>query len=469
MTSDGSDPVELSAPMGAGAPWRVAVSGASPTSQARSFRVTDDGRTVFEHRLPDTRQASYLDLFADLARAFGTRVPLGRRPAEPAPAAPLTPLLTEAVSPEILYGYGDPSVLRVEDGPDAGWWLVVTSNDAPNAFPILRSDDLLQWRPAGFVFPEGLTPAWTLTGLNRADFWAPEMHRVGEEFWVCFAAREQDRTLAVGLARADRPGGPYRADPAPLVSGGVIDPHIVLDGEGAPWLLWKKDDNELWPSLLCDLLQQRPELIATLFPAEEDRRTAALVLTLWPWARGLEPMERFCVQQPLIEAVTGDFAGFRERLGGQPGRHEAILAALRTRICAQRLAADGRSLTGDPRVVIENDQPWEAHLIEGVWIAPYEGRWLLFYAGNDFSTPDYGVGAAVADDPFGPYRKAPEPLLRSTADWSGPGHPSVAPGPDGRPRLFLHAFRPGEVGYKAFRALLSVPFALDGDQVALRP
>jgi hypothetical protein len=45
----------------------------------------------------------------------------------------------------------------------------------------------------------------------------------------------------------------------------------------------------------------------------------------------------------------------------------------------------------------------------------------------------------------------------------------VAPGPDGRPLLFLHAFRPGEVGYKAFRALLSTGFELKGDEVVLRP
>jgi beta-xylosidase len=164
----------------------------------------------------------------------------------------LTPLLTAPASPEILYGYGDPSVLRIEDGPDRGWWLVVTSNDAPEVFPILRSDDLRTWRPAGFVFPEGRTPAWSLNGEHRADFWAPEMHWVGDEVWVCFAAREHDRSLAVGLARAPGPGGPFTPDPAPLVGGGVIDPHLVLDRQRAPWLLWKRDDNDLWPGLLAN-------------------------------------------------------------------------------------------------------------------------------------------------------------------------------------------------------------------------
>ena len=92
----------------------------------------------------------------------------------------------------------------------------------------------------------------------------------------------------------------------------------------------------------------------------------------------------------------------------------------------------------------------------------------MFYSGNDFSTPRYGVGVAVSERPLGPYRKTDEPLLRSTADWSGPGHPSVADGPDGEPWLFLHAFFPGRSGYKEFRALLAAPIAFEADRVVLQ-
>jgi hypothetical protein len=84
-------------------------------------------------------------------------------------------------------------------------------------------------------------------------------------------------------------------------------------------------------------------------------------------------MERFFSLQPLIEAVTADFAGFRGRLAALPGDHAAIQEALRTRILAQRLAPDGPSLLGEPRLVIENDQPWEAHLIEGRLDHPARG------------------------------------------------------------------------------------------------
>jgi arabinan endo-1,5-alpha-L-arabinosidase len=426
------------------------------------------GTTGRTYRLADAGQNSYLDAFAAMARDFGCRAPSSRRPIEPPSfEAPLRPLLTRPVSPKILYGYGDPCVTRAVD-PATGrpaWYLLVTSNDAPDAFPILRSDDLETWSLAGFVFPQGATPAWTLTGEGRGDFWAPEMHRVGDEFWVCFTARRQDRSLAIGLARSMSPQGPFVADAAPLLDGGVIDPHILLDRSGAPLLFWKEDANGVWPRLLAELLCERADLVDALFAALEDRLTAQLLVALWPWARGVEPMEQFFVLQPLIEAVTEDFTGFGERLrtafGDDPVLARAawpILAAMKTRVHAQPIAPDGLGLTGERTLIVENDQTWEAHLIEGAWVSEHAGRYYLFYSGNDFSTHHYGIGAAVADTPLGPYRKTP-PLLRSTRQWSGPGHPSVAPGPDGEPLLFLHAFFPGQVGYKAFRALLCARLA----------
>ena len=139
-----------------------------------------------------------------------------------------------------------------------------------------------------------------------------------------------------------------------------------------------------------------------------------------------------------------------------------------TPIYAQRLAPDGLGILDERALVLENDLAWEAHLVEGVWVAERGGRYYMFYSGNDFSTARYGVGVAVAGSPLGPYRKADGPLLRSTADWSGPGHPSVADGPDGEPWLFLHAFPPGRAGYKEFRALLAVPIAFRADRVVLR-
>src|SRR5262249_21143932 len=102
---------------------------ASEHGEARLIVVSANGkRRVYELR--GNEQPQYADFFRDLARDFGTRPPhLLTAPADPY-LIRRRPLLTENVNPRILVGYGDPAVLKTGDG----WWLVATSNDAPDAF-----------------------------------------------------------------------------------------------------------------------------------------------------------------------------------------------------------------------------------------------------------------------------------------------------------------------------------------------
>ena len=450
---------------------------ASEHGEARTIVVSAAGeRRVYE--LPGNEQQHYSDFFRDLSRDFGTRLPhVFAEPAEhPSPAVRWRPLLTENVHPQILVGYGDPAVLRTDDG----WWLVATSNDAPDSFPILHSTDLDHWEPAGFVFPEGCDdPGWAAKGRSVADFWAPEMARVGDEYWTVYTARQRSHALAIGLARASRPTGPWVDNGVPLITGqpvnstgvpnavvggGVIDSHIFADADGATYLFWKDDRNSIWPRPLAMLLRERPQLIERLFATDQDRRTAAFAAAIVPWANLRRPMERFFLMQPFIEAALANWERVKRALV-DCGLAEAILEAMTTPLHGQRIAADGRSLLGDDTIVLSNDLDWEGHLIEGPFVTRQEGRYWLFYAGNDFSTPAYGIGVAVADHPLGPYVKQGEPLLRSTREWTAPGHASVAPGRDGRPQLFFHAFHPGTGGYNAFRALLAVGLKFGNDRV----
>ena len=434
------------------------------------------------YRVPTGTQQDFSAFYRDLAGDYGTRVPHIYADAVEHPPASIRwrPLLTENVHPKILAGYGDPAVLKTGDD----YWLVATSNDAPDAFPILHSRDLAHWEPQGFVFHEGDEPAWAAKGRNVADFWAPEMARVGEEFWLAFTARQESNALAIGIARSHNQLGPWIDNGAPLItgrplnttglgldpgkpqmSGGVIDSHIFVDpASGDPYLFWKDDTNSIWPRPLAGLLHQHPDLIPLLFEGEDDRRTAAFAAAIVGWANLQRPMIRFFAMQPLIEAVLANWSRVRTGLV-ECGYAPAILEAMSTPIHAQRLAPDGRSLVGEDRIVLANDLDWEGHLIEGPFVTCQEGRYWMFYAGNDFSTPAYGIGVAVADHPMGPFVKQGAPVLQSTREWTAPGHASVAPGLDGRPQLFFHAFHPGTGGYNAFRALLTVGLRFSRDRV----
>jgi arabinan endo-1,5-alpha-L-arabinosidase len=469
------------------APFNFVVSITQPNtgaSPARSFEITGPDPDLgsdktCQYQLPDSGHNSYLDLYLNVARDFGTRLPLNRQPAsEPDFKAQYHALLTQNLAPRMLYGYGDPAVLHVEDQGRAWYYILVTSNDAPDSFPIIRSRDLTTWEFVGFVFPEGNKPGWAADGKYVSDFWAPEMHIIGDKFKVYFAARDREtRVLSIGMAESSHPTGPFSPRKEPLLTGNTIDPHVFADTSGNTYLFWKNDNNDIWPSRLTQLLHKHPHLIAQLFPKREDQLTACLIQTLCPWIQVLQPIERFFAQQVLIEAVTSAFSPFRDHLRrlltsngtcAYTDEVRYVLSMMRTPVYAQRLAGDGSSLIGEPVKVIENDLAWEAHLIEGIWVVEHGLKYYLFYSGNDFSTRDYGIGVAIADSPLGPYRKMPVPLLGSTNEWSGPGHPSIAMAPDGELLLLFHAYFPGRTGYKEFRALLSARIQFEPDRVLLK-
>lgn len=428
------------------------------------------------YRIAGPTQDDYTQMFAELATDFGTRPPAAfDGPADPdSNAAKWTPLIVENLSERTKAGYGDPAVTKVE----GGWLLTATSNDGADAFPLVFSSDLQHWEHRGFIFPEGSTPPWTANGQRVADFWAPEIARVGDEYWVAYTARQASNALAIGLARALSPFGPWTDNGEPLItggkvlypgtsaSGGVIDSHIFTDHDGTPYLFWKADSNGLWPRPLAGLLRAQPQLIEQLFADEQDRLAAAFAAAIQPWANTRRPMERFFLMQSLIEAVLHNWPRVKPVLSTILEAKD-IVEALTTPIHARRLAPDGRSLVGEERIVLANDRDWEGHLIEGPFVTYQAGRYWLFYAGNDFSTPAYGIGVAVADHPLGPYEKFPEPLLKSAGEWWAPGHASVAPGADGEPQLFFHAFFPGKCGYNAFRALLTARLRFSRDGVTL--
>jgi hypothetical protein len=426
-----------------------------------TIAVRSGGQTRV-YALQETNQSDFLGFYAELARDFGTRPPRAVTERSSADDPPWRPLLTENLHPKILSGYGDPAVLKTGNG----YYLIATSNDAPDAFPILHSADLQQWRHVSFAFPEGQAPEWTAAGLKVGDFWAPEIARVGDEYWMVYTARDRSHVLGIGLAKSRSPEGPWTDIGRPLLTGGRIDGHIFVDDGGAPYLFWKEDRNGIWPRKLAAFLRDRPELIGAIFSRDEDRRTATFAASIVGWAATRRPIERFFLMQPFIGSAVANWPSVRRALETSEGA-EDILAAMQTPILAQPLSTDGAALVGQAVTVIANDLDWEGHLVEGPFLWKQEGRYWLFYAANDFTDPAYGIGVAVADHPLGPFVKQPEPLLSSARSWAAPGHPSVAEGLDGTPHIFFHAYFPGTGGYNVFRALLTARLHFTEHRVSL--
>jgi hypothetical protein len=197
------------------------------------------------------------------------------------------PLIMENLSPRTTAGYGDPAVLKT----DEGYYLVATSKRRGRRLPDPPFRRPGKLDPQGLRLREGRGAGMDRARPHVGDFWAPEMAKCGDEYWLVYTARQRNNALAIGLAKAPNPTGPWtRPRPAadqrprlstrpaaddqaqPVLSGGVIDSHIFIDTDGTRYLFWKRDTNGVWPRPLAGLLRASGRLIEQLFTT---RRTAA--------------------------------------------------------------------------------------------------------------------------------------------------------------------------------------------------
>jgi xylan 1,4-beta-xylosidase len=164
-------------------------------------------------------------------------------------------------NPVIPGDFPDPSIIRV--GRD--YWATATSGDWAPEFPLLYSDDLVNWDAVGAIFQRH--PGWA-----AQNFWAPEISAYRGRFFVYYTARRKGGPLCIAMASAKSARGPY-TDHGPLVCQelGSIDAMAVEDEHGHRYLVWKEDGNSrnqptiLWTQRLSvdgtRLVGSRKELI----------------------------------------------------------------------------------------------------------------------------------------------------------------------------------------------------------------
>lgn len=95
---------------------------------------------------------------------------------------------------------------------------------------------------------------------------------------------------------------------------------------------------------------------------------------------------------------------------------------------------------------IRVSEPWElaqdfkAKVAEGPSVFKRNGRYYLLYSANHFKSKEYGVGLAVADNPFGPWKKSKSnPVLQHVGGLQGTGHGAPFTDLDGRMKYVFHS------------------------------
>ncbi|AHM63170.1 beta-xylosidase [Flammeovirgaceae bacterium 311] len=88
----------------------------------------------------------------------------------------------------------------------------------------------------------------------------------------------------------------------------------------------------------------------------------------------------------------------------------------------------------------ENTANADWPVAEGPSVLKHNKLYYLFYAANDFRNPDYAVGYAVSDTPFGPWRKySGNPILsKATTGENGSGHGDFTIGNQGQLYYVFH-------------------------------
>ncbi|QIL76906.1 family 43 glycosylhydrolase [Hymenobacter sp. HDW8] len=87
----------------------------------------------------------------------------------PEPAAPATPTAPPIPNPVLPGDFPDPSVTKV----GTNYWATATSSNWGPVFPLLKSDNLTDWKIVGHVFPEmpPAGPTTTFGPRNQSGQW----------------------------------------------------------------------------------------------------------------------------------------------------------------------------------------------------------------------------------------------------------------------------------------------------------
>jgi hypothetical protein len=371
-----------------------------------------------------------------------------------------------AADPYVLHDAGSGYYYAYStDGADAGWY-----------FAIYRSADLVTWEK----LPGGALPVNDSKQWGNDWFWAPEVYRNPTTglYFLFYAARSDANAKAwfgyanfeepckIGVAVARSPAGPFhniaarpidynpydpayhdvnllmgpdqKQPPATLKQGEkaplgtyipTIDPDVYFAADGAQYLYYSRNAyrNWVWDSDLGKYIEESNILAVPLTRAWWDDPNGRTMPAIDPAYRN-------------ANAAPGGPAGPRRDGWTQ------IISYQQDKQSWENAHVNDYALSGGQK----KDRRWEegsttfAHSFVDASGAQ-RTTYYLTYSANNWESPYYGVGYAVAQHPLGPWKKfAGNPILSQNPQIGmySTGHGSVAFSPDGTEMYYVHHGRP---------------------------
>ena len=257
------------------------------------------------------------------------------------------------------------------------YYLTGTGADADGAFSVYQSKDLANWTLTGNAIK-------TAELSGDKSFWAPQILKRGGKYVLAYCAYdEKNKKHFLAVAESDKPDSGFKNSKMLKSDANFeIDPFIFIDDDGR---------------------------------------------------------------------VYAYFVHWKGKFGG---------------VCGQELSADFTQRKGAVKQLLKNDQNWEKKdlpkefekinkrikdgedkfmssraVVEGPTMVKRKGKYVLFYSANDFRSPDYCVGVAVADSPLGKFKKLQSPAVisREITGFNGSGHGDIFFDNDGGIWYVFHA------------------------------
>jgi beta-xylosidase len=132
----------------------------------------------------------------------------------------------------------------------------------------------------------------------------------------------------------------------------------------------------------------------------------------------------------------------------------------------QTVSDDGLKLTGKPRRLVKQDQPWEGNLVEAPTLVKRGKTYVLLYSANDYAGEKYTTGYATSAKIDGPYIKGEQPLMQTDKiGVTGPGGQDVVVDAKGTTNILFH----GWDGSVTYRGMYLAPLTWKGDVPVVGP
>jgi hypothetical protein len=132
-----------------------------------------------------------------------------------------------------VYVFPSHDILATPGHGRAGWFCM-------EDYHVYASKNLTDWKDNGVIVSQTTVPWAKPDGYSM---WAPDcIYRNGKYYFYFPTAPDSvyGRGFAIGVAVADKPGGPYIPQPTPIKNVHGIDPNVFIDKDGQAYLYWSQ-------------------------------------------------------------------------------------------------------------------------------------------------------------------------------------------------------------------------------------